>query len=100
MGPVDSFPSQGIQAATGLPANTANLIDGGIGLFGSTGAGFATAGIKLSAVAASDPLAEGLSMTRLSSRIDSGSRALNNADYLALGGSSTSALAKASMIEA
>jgi hypothetical protein len=96
---VDSFTSQGIQAATGASAKTANLIDSGTCIVGSTGAGVATAALNLSAVAAADPSADGLGAVTLSARIECGSTALNNADYLALGGGGTSALAKAFLIE-
>jgi RHS repeat-associated protein len=82
---VDSLTSQGLQAA-GMSQSTANLTDAGIGIVGSLGAGLATAPVRLSAIAATDPLAEGLSSSEILSMWENGSQALNGADWAALGG--------------
>ncbi|RPI94809.1 MAG: toxin, partial [Chloroflexi bacterium] len=96
---VDTFTSQGLQAA-GMSRTAANLTDAGISIVGSVGAGTATAAIKVSGIATTEPLAQGLSTPQILSRVESGSRALNNADYARLGGQATSAMAKAEMIKA
>ncbi len=82
---VDSVTSSGLQAA-GMSRNTANLADAGISIVGSLGAGIATAGIKASTIAASDPLAQGLNSAQIIYRADIGAKALLTDDFLALGG--------------
>jgi RHS repeat-associated protein len=96
--PVDSITSMGLQEA-GMSRPAANLTDAGVSIVGSLGAGVVTAGLKVSAVASADPLAKGMSTRNLLTNIESGSRALNTADYVALGKETTSALAKAKMIK-
>ncbi len=90
---VDSFTSQGLQAA-GMSPNTANLTDAGISVVGSLGAGFATAGFKLSGASA-----QGLSSGQLYNQLETGSQALLDADFQALGGQSTTALEKFQMMQ-
>jgi RHS repeat-associated protein len=92
--PVDSFTSLDLQAA-GMSQRAANLTDAGISVVGSLGAGLATAPIRATTIAATDPLAQGLSRSQLLSRWETGSAALNNADFQALGGAGTSPLFKA-----
>ncbi len=94
---VDSVTSQGLQAV-GISRNDANLIDAGISVVGSLGAGAATTAIRVSQIAATDPLAIGMSPGQILLTWENGSVALTTADYLALGAGSTSPLAKAEMI--
>jgi RHS repeat-associated protein len=94
---VDSYSSRGLQKA-GVKRSTANLIDAGVTIVGSLGAGAATGGIKIVG-AAKDPLAKGMKLMQVAIAVEKGSRALKAADYAALGGKSTSALAKAEMFE-
>ncbi|MFN3409054.1 MAG: RHS repeat-associated core domain-containing protein [Limisphaerales bacterium] len=95
---VDSLTSSGLQAA-GMSRNAANLADAGISIVGSFGAGLATAGVKASAIAASDPMAQGLSRAQIVYRTDIGARALLTDDFLELGGKGTSDLAKYYMMQ-
>jgi len=74
----------------------AELTDAGIGL-AAGGASFMQWASSFAAHSA-DPLAQGLSSLQILNRIDQGARALNNADFTALGGFTTSALAKADML--
>lgn len=94
---VDSFTSQGLQAA-GLSRCTANLVDAGISVVGSLGAGVATASIKVATIRASDPLAKGLSTAQILWRTEVGSQALSNSKFASLGGASTTPLAKAASL--
>ena len=82
---VDSLTSQNLQAA-GMSRTAANLTDAGIGVVGSLGAGLATAPIRVSTIAATDPLAQGLNSGEILSMWETGSRAVNAADWAALGG--------------
>ncbi|HWQ92992.1 MAG TPA: RHS repeat-associated core domain-containing protein [Clostridia bacterium] len=82
---VDSLTSQNLQAA-GMSATAANLTDAGIGIVGSLGAGLATAPIRASTIATTDPLAQGLNSGEMLRMWENGSRALNSADWAALGG--------------
>ncbi|MBI3271937.1 MAG: RHS repeat-associated core domain-containing protein, partial [Planctomycetes bacterium] len=83
----------------GLSPTQANIADAGISIAGSLGGGLYTASVKVATVQATDKLAQGLSKGQVLCRVESGARALNDADYLALGGRATSDLAKADMIE-
>jgi len=96
---VDSLTSVALQETTGMSQNTANLVDTGISVVGSMGAGTATAGIRAAHIAATDDLAQGLTRMQILSRWESGSRALNADDWAALGRQATSPLDKARMIE-
>jgi hypothetical protein len=96
---VDSFTSQGLQGV-GLSRNAANLTDAAIGVVGSVGTGVATAVIIVSTVRATEAGAKGLSFSKVREIIDEGARALNNADYTALGGISTSNFLKGGLIRA
>jgi hypothetical protein len=82
---VDSFTSQDLQAA-GMSQNAANLTDAGISVVGSLGAGLATAPMRAATIAATDPLAAGLSSSEILNTWETGSQALNAADWEALGG--------------
>lgn len=92
-----SLTSQGLQAA-GMSANTANTVDAGISVVGSMGAGSLSASTRIAQIRAADPLAASMSNWQLLRAYDQGSRALTNADYIALGGASTTPLAKAQMM--
>ena len=96
---VDSLTSQNLQAA-GLSQNAANLTDAGISVVGSLGAGLLTGPVQASTIAATDPLAQGLTTSQILSQWETGSAALNNADFEALGGLGTSPLFKAPFIDA
>jgi len=90
----DSLTSSGLQAV-GISRTGANLADTGISFVGSLGAGMATATIRASQIAAESPqLAQGMSTWQLLRIHNTGSRALNAADYWGLGGDFTSALEK------
>ena len=82
------------------PRLTANLVDAGISVVGSLGAGAGTAAIKVSTSMATDAAAQGMNVGQILNAWDKGSKALNTADYIALGGESTTALQKAAFIEA
>lgn len=92
---VSSFTSQGLQEA-GFSPLAADLTDAGLS-FASGGVSFVQ-GTRSLAVHGADPLAEGLSTFQLISKVEQGSIALNQADYLALGGKTSTALAKADML--
>jgi hypothetical protein len=95
---VDSLTSSGLQTA-GVSRNAANLVDAGISVVGSGGAGIATAGIRATQIAAnSGGLAQGLSKTQIVAQWEAGSQALNSADYWAVGGRFTDALYKYQLI--
>jgi hypothetical protein len=94
----NSMTSQDLQAA-GMSQNAANLTDAGISVVGSLGSGFLTGPIQASTIAATDPLAQGLSSSEILSQWETGSVALNGDDYWALGGSFTSPLYKAALIQ-
>lgn len=93
---VDTYTSQGLQGL-GMSPQAANLVDAGIGLVAG-GAGLISGASKTATIVRA---AEGTGMTvRQALRAwDVGSQALNNADYLALGGQLTNPLQKAKMIE-
>jgi hypothetical protein len=82
-----------------MSQGTANLVDTGISVVGSLGAGTATAGIRAAHIAAADDLAQGLTRMQILTRWERGSRALNQADWTEFGQLTTSPLAKARMIE-
>ena len=82
---VDSLTSVALQAA-GMSQEAANLTDAGISIVGSLGAGFATVPIRVATIRVTDPLAEGLSNAEMLRLWETGSRALNAADWAALGG--------------
>ena len=92
----DSLTSMAMQAA-GLSKDTANIVDAGISIVGSLGAGMFTAASKVAAAAAT-PEAAGMSTAQVLSAIDKGSKALPTAKYLELGGETTSALSKAAQM--
>jgi RHS repeat-associated protein len=92
--PVDSFTSGDLQML-GVSRSGANLTDAGISVVGSFSAGAATSLIRATTIAATDPLAQGLSTSQILSQWESGSVALNNADYWGMGGDFTSPLYKA-----
>ena len=94
----DSVTSSGLQAI-GVPQRAANIADAGISIVGSLGAGSATASIRAAQIAAADPLANGLSTVQIITRYETGSKALNPADWKALGELTTTPLAKAAMME-
>lgn len=97
--PVDSFTSGGLQAA-GMSRNAANLTDAGISMVGSFGAGGASVAIRASQIAAgSGGLSQGMSTLQMLNTYNSGARALNGADYLALGGELTSPLYKGLLMQ-
>lgn len=82
-----------------MSQNAANLTDAGISIVGSLGAGFATAPLRVATLQLSDTLAtEGLTASDILSYNEMGSQALNNADFMALGGNETSTLFKAPYI--
>jgi len=94
----DSLTSSGLQDI-GLSQNAANLTDAGISIVGSMGAGISTTTIKMTAIMATDPLADGMSATRVAWNYDEGSAALNQADWEALGANNTTPLAKYGMMQ-
>jgi RHS repeat-associated protein len=97
--PVDSFTSQRLQAA-GMSPRAANLTDAGISIAGSFGAGAATVGIRATQIAAdSGGLANGMSTWQMLNTYETGAKALNSADYLALGGDLTSPLYKGLLMQ-
>jgi RHS repeat-associated protein len=93
---VDSFTSQGLQAA-GVSRNTANLVDTGVSVVGSAGAGIFNGATKVAAIAQTEEAA-GMSTWQILNGVDQGSKALPTAVWEGLGGSTSSALAKAGMI--
>jgi RHS repeat-associated protein len=95
---VDSFTSGDLQML-GMSRNAANLTDAGISVAGSLGAGAATPLLRASTIAATDPLAQGLSSSQILSQWESGSVALNNADFWGMGGTFTSPLYKAALMD-
>lgn len=90
--------SEADRCAIHVRREAANLVDTGISVVGSAGAGAATASVRLGQIRATDPLAKGLSNMDLLRKWDQGSRALNAKDFAALGGPATSPLAKADMM--
>jgi RHS repeat-associated protein len=96
---VDSFTSGDLQML-GMSQNTANLTDAGISIVGSLGAGTLTAGVRAAQIAANEPqLVQGMNALQVLNAYDTGAQALNEADYWALGGSFTSPLYKAALID-
>lgn len=92
---VSSFTSMGLQEV-GFSPLAADLTDAGLSF--ASGGFSLYQGSRSLAVHAADPLADGMSSFQILNRVDVGSQALNNADFLALGGESVSALARSSMI--
>jgi hypothetical protein len=95
----DSLTSTGLQGL-GMSKNAANLTDAGISVVGSLGAGIGTAGVRAAQIAATDPLAQGMSTWKILTQWEKGSVALTTEDFSALGGLETSPLAKAQMMAA
>jgi hypothetical protein len=92
----DTFTSQAIQSS-GVSQGTANMIDAGLG-FASGGASLVNGTVKTLKIVNSAEAA-GMSTTRALNLWESGSVALNQADFIALGGRSTSALNKGLALE-
>ena len=76
---VDSFTSMGLQAA-GMSNGTANLVDAGISVVGSLGAGGVSATTKVAAIAATEEAA-GMTTTQIIIGVEQGSRALPDATF-------------------
>jgi RHS repeat-associated protein len=93
---VNSFTSQGLHAA-GLSQNTANLIDAGISVVGSAGAGIFNGATKVAAIAQT-PEAAGMSTWDILTTVDQGSKALPTPVWSELGGDAASALQKAAQM--
>ena len=93
---VDTGTSLAIQSA-GVSRRNANLIDAGLGL-ASGGAGIFN-GVAKTAQIVKLPEAAGMTTVQALQAWDKGSRALNTADFLALGGTATNALQKAAAME-
>jgi hypothetical protein len=94
----DSLTSTAMQAA-GVSRNVANGIDAGISIVGSMGAGAATAGIKVSTIAATDSAAANLNSWQILWRNDIGSKALRYAEFKELGGHTTTSIAKYNLMK-
>lgn len=92
---VSSFTSQGLQHV-GFSPLAANLTDAGLSL--ASGGFSIFQGMNSLAVHSADPLAAGLNTFQILNRVEAGSAALNFADFTALGGNATSAIAKANMM--
>jgi len=96
---VDTFTSERIQDQ-GVSRQNANLVDAGIGMAGSMGAGFGTRALSAINIAAKYPLeTAGMNSAEILDRWETGSRALTDYDFKILGGTSTSPLFKAASIE-
>jgi RHS repeat-associated protein len=93
---VNSLTSTGLHAA-GLSQNTANLIDAGISVVGSAGAGIFNGATKVAAIAQT-PEAAGMSTWDILTTVDQGSKALPTPVWQELGGDAASALQKAAQM--
>jgi len=95
----ESLTSSGLEAV-GMSRTAANLTDAGISVVGSLGAGMATVGVRATQIAAAEPtLAQGMTTWQMLRTYEKGARALNTADYWALGGDLTSPLYKGLLLE-
>ena len=95
---VDSFTSGDLQML-GMSHTAASLTYAGISVVGSFGSGAATPLIRASTIAATDPLAQGLSASQILSQWEKGAVALNDADFWGMGGTFTSPLYKAAAMD-
>lgn len=92
----DTFTSVGLQML-GCSQTCANIIDAGISIVGSLGAGIGSAAAKTAQIVKSADAA-GMGATEALSAWENGSKALSNPAWEALGGESTSAIAKNAQI--
>lgn len=93
----DSLKSKGIQSL-GFSPTSANMLDAGLSGAVTFGAGYFNYASKLAAYSRL-PEATGLSSAQVLSRWEAGSQALNDVDFLSLGGKSTNPLQKMNLIE-
>ena len=94
---VDSFTSLGLQKA-GVSQNSANMIDGGIGIVGGGAAGIYTSASKVTTMSRL-PEAAGMTPLQILNAADKGAKAVPNVVFNSLGGATTSTLQKAENIE-
>ena len=81
----------------GVPKAGARWIDAGISVVGTMGTSAISTAPRIAAAGA-EPAAQGMSTLQVLNAYDRGSRALNAADFAAMGANATSAIAKANMM--
>jgi RHS repeat-associated protein len=94
--PEESVTEMALEKA-GVPKAGARWIDAGISVVGTMGTSAISTAPRIAAAGA-EPAAQGMSTLQVLNAYDRGSRALNAADFAAMGANATSAIAKANMM--